>query len=278
MHQMESIRCLFSPPVDKVTIVFNMTGFGLANMDWRVVFFILKCLESYYPESLNVLLVHQRESNTTWHLSVALDETLTPRAAPFVFQGIWKILAPMLDPVVRAKVQLTKTIDDLAIHIDKNHLDKAMGGNSTWEWSWPDIKEGENVAQRDTETRTRLQSERDDLIARYTTATKEWAAGAQPIDPHSVTDLKRDYLAAKMRSQYFELDPYIRGRGAYHRNGNIIGNGLVFFGYPGIREPLGEWEVRGYETCREQSEVSAREIAREIETAGASVPDGSPAS
>lgn len=35
------------------------------------------------PESLNVMLIHN---------------------APWVFQGIWKLLAPMLDPVVRAKI------------------------------------------------------------------------------------------------------------------------------------------------------------------------------
>lgn len=45
--------------------------------------FILKCLEAYFPETLNILLIHN---------------------APWIFQGIWRILAPMIDPVVRTKI------------------------------------------------------------------------------------------------------------------------------------------------------------------------------
>ncbi|GEM09760.1 rRNA processing protein [Rhodotorula toruloides] len=32
LFQMESIRCLFAPPVDKINMVFDMTGFGIRNM------------------------------------------------------------------------------------------------------------------------------------------------------------------------------------------------------------------------------------------------------
>lgn len=32
MFQMESIRCLFGDAVDKVIIVFDMTGFGIRNV------------------------------------------------------------------------------------------------------------------------------------------------------------------------------------------------------------------------------------------------------
>lgn len=39
--------------------------------------------------------------------------------APWVFQGIWKLLGPMLDPVVRNKIQMTKNTDDLVEHIPK---------------------------------------------------------------------------------------------------------------------------------------------------------------
>lgn len=60
--------------------------------------FIVKCLEAYYPESLNVMLIHN---------------------PPWVFQGIWKLLGPMLDPVVRNKIEMTKSTDDLAVHIDR---------------------------------------------------------------------------------------------------------------------------------------------------------------
>lgn len=42
---------MLTPPLrEKATIVFDMTGFGLANMDWKCILFIVKCLEAYYPE------------------------------------------------------------------------------------------------------------------------------------------------------------------------------------------------------------------------------------
>ena len=34
---------------------------------------------------------------------------------------------------------------------------------------------------------------------------------------------QRDLLAKELRAQYLALDPYVRGRGAYHRIGNIVG-------------------------------------------------------
>lgn len=69
-----------------------------------------------------------------------------------------------------------------------------------------------------------------------------------------------------MRAQYFILDPFIRGRGAYHRNGNIVGNGLVTFEYPS--EPgervESEWEVAGYEGCREAALVEIELLKRQL--------------
>ena len=70
-----------------------------------------------------------------------------------MFQGIWKLLAPMLDPVVRQKIEMTKNTDDLCVHIPKNHLVKQLGGTSDWEWKYPPIKEGENAPQKDKEGR-----------------------------------------------------------------------------------------------------------------------------
>ncbi|KDE02582.1 hypothetical protein MVLG_06865 [Microbotryum lychnidis-dioicae p1A1 Lamole] len=250
VFQMESVRCLFSPPVDKIVMVFDMTGFGIRNMDWRCILFIVKCLEAYYPESLNVMLIHN---------------------APWVFQGIWKVLGPMLDPVVRAKIDFTKSTDDLVVHIPRNHLVKELGGSSSWTWKYPPIKPGENAAQQDKEGRKRLQAERDDLIEQYTQLTRQWI---KSDDPNIAK--QRRILMFKMRAQYFVLDPYIRGRGAYHRHGNIIGNGLVTFDYPSASgESEGEWETSGYETCKEQCQLEATQLEAELKAAGVSVGGGS---
>ena len=54
--------------MDTACVVFDMTGFSLANMDYAPVKFMIKCFEAHYPESLGVCLVHK---------------------APWVFSGIW---------------------------------------------------------------------------------------------------------------------------------------------------------------------------------------------
>lgn len=61
-------------------------------------------------------------------------------------------------------------------------------------------------------------------------------------------------------------DPYIRGRGAYHRNGNIIGNGLVSFNYP-KKGAEGEWETTGYETSRETCLQRAETLENDLKLA-----------
>ncbi|GAA6028486.1 hypothetical protein NBRC10512_003226 [Rhodotorula toruloides] len=240
LFQMESIRCLFAPPVDKINMVFDMTGFGIRNMDWRCILFIVKCLEAYYPESLNVMLIHN---------------------APWVFQGIWKVLAPMLDPVVRNKIQMTKSTEDLVQHIPKAHLVRELGGTSEWKWQYPPIVPGENAPQQDREGRQATQAARNALIEEYVEVTRQWIKTDDP----AVTK-KRRMIVDKMRAQYHELDPFIRGRGAYHRNGNIVGNGLVVFTYPSSSDEKseGEWEVRGYETCRESCLLRAKVTEEEL--------------
>lgn len=65
IYAMESFRLLMMPPNDKVTLLFDLTGFGLKNMDWSCILFILKCLEAYFPESLGILYIH----NAPWIFS-----------------------------------------------------------------------------------------------------------------------------------------------------------------------------------------------------------------
>ncbi|KAK4056712.1 hypothetical protein OIO90_002264 [Microbotryomycetes sp. JL221] len=240
LFQMESIRCMLADGADKVTIVFDMTGFGIRNMDWRCILFIVKCLEAYYPESLNVMIIHN---------------------APWVFQGIWKVLGPMLDPVVRNKIFMSKNEKDLLEYIPKNHLVKQLGGANDWEWKYPDVISGENEKQKDHAERKKLQKQRDELIAQYLEVTREWMKSDKTPDE---VKKKRQMLVHRMCAQYWELDPYIRGRGCYHRAGNIVGNGLVTFNYPSEGGGDDEWEVIGYKSCREQHLLQAEALARDL--------------
>ena len=68
-----------------------------------------------------------------------------------VFSAIWAILKPLLDPVVRSKVDFTSSESDLAKHIDPKHIKKAMGGELAWEWRYTGPDENENDIMKDEE-------------------------------------------------------------------------------------------------------------------------------
>lgn len=70
-----------------------MTGFGLSNMDWDTATMVINIFQSYYPETLGHAIV--------WK-------------APTVFSAAWKIIKPMLDPVVREKIAFCSNAKEIA--------------------------------------------------------------------------------------------------------------------------------------------------------------------
>ncbi|CAI6094661.1 unnamed protein product [Clonostachys chloroleuca] len=69
LHTFESMRMLVQPFCDKACIIFDMTGFGLRNVDLHVFKFLTTVFEARYPETLGVVLIHN---------------------APFVFWANWE--------------------------------------------------------------------------------------------------------------------------------------------------------------------------------------------
>lgn len=98
--------------------------------------------------------------------------------------------------------------------------------------------------------------------------------------------MKRELATLRLRAQYFVLDQFVRGRGVYTRNGNIVGNvsrflrslarenrnrliiffsqGLVLFEYPGEDRDDSEWEILGAASCRERCLQDIREVSFKI--------------
>lgn len=74
LHTFESMRMLVQPFCDKACIIFDMTGFGLRNVDLHVFKFLTTVFEARYPETLGVVLIHN---------------------APFVFWGKLKLSESM---------------------------------------------------------------------------------------------------------------------------------------------------------------------------------------
>ncbi|KAF7912467.1 uncharacterized protein EAF01_001488 [Botrytis porri] len=203
----ESARMLLEPPVDTACVVFDMTGFSLANMDYGPVKFMIKCFEANYPESLGVVLVHR---------------------APWVFQGIWKIIRGWLDPVVASKVQFTNNVEEMSEFVPRSQILAELGGEENWEYKFVEPVPGENDLMKDTVTRDKLLKERENIVDAYEKATLEWI-NSEGKTPEIKT--RRMELATELREDYWKLDPYVRAKSLYDRTGVINPGGKLDF-YP----------------------------------------------
>jgi hypothetical protein len=176
---------------------------------------MIKCFEANYPESLGVVLIHR---------------------APWIFQGIWKVIRGWLDPVVAQKVNFTSNKAELSEFIDPFQQMKELGGDEPFEYSYIEPVTGENDKMKDVTARDKIQSERDQLVSDYEASTLAW------VDGDSKAKDKRKSIAGSLATNYWRLDPYIRARSLYDRLG-IIGPGGKLDFYP--EKPAAKNEADG---------------------------------
>jgi hypothetical protein len=213
VYTIETARMFLRPPVDTATIVFDMTDFGLANMDYTPVKFMIKCFEANYPESLGAVLVHK---------------------APWVFQGIWRVIKGWLDPVVAGKVHFTNNNDDLGEFIEQSTILKELSGPNKWSYDFKEPIPGENDIMENEEAKMVLLKERESLSRNYEEVVLEWIGSApsasrptsSPSPPSSATAdaairQRRDETAEQLKINYWKLDPYVRARTIYDRTGEL---------------------------------------------------------
>lgn len=196
--QIETGRLALNPPIETACLVFDLTGFTLANLDYTPIKYIIKSFEANYPESLGAILVHN---------------------APWVFKSVWKIIHGWLDPVVASKVHFTVGRDGpegITNHIEPSKLIKEVGGDAEWEYKYDEPVEGENDIMKDTATRDRLQAERNEIARKFEAATRKWVE-----DPTDEIRAERVALAKEITANYWKLDPYVRARSMYDRNGHF---------------------------------------------------------
>jgi len=196
VYLIETARMILSPTVDTASVIFDMTGFSMANMDYTPVKFMIKCFEANYPECLGVILVHK---------------------APWVFQGIWKIIRGWLDPTVASKVQFTNTVEEMEEYVNRSQIIKEFGGDEDWEYQYVEPVLGENDIMNDTDARDKLLREREKIVKEYEDTTRKWIQANSTDRP--VIYKKRLEIANSLRDNYWKLDPYIRARTYYDRIG-----------------------------------------------------------
>ncbi|KAF3911870.1 Patellin-4 [Arthrobotrys entomopaga] len=216
IYLIETTRLLLKHPTDTAAILFDMTGFGMSNMDYAPVKFMIKCFEAHYPECLGICLVHN---------------------APWIFQGIWKIIKGWLDPVVASKVHFTTKVSDLAEFIPLSHLPKSLGGEEDWTYEYKEPVDGENPAidsptAEDLAEKEKLETERTGIIEEYEKNTRDWIKEESKgsSEPTDVKD-ERSGLRERLKGNYWGLDRFYRATTYYDRIGMVKRNGEVDF-YP----------------------------------------------
>lgn len=256
IYSIESVRLFMCPPVEIASFLVNLSGFGMSNMDWKCSSFMINCLEAYYPETLNAQIIHN---------------------APWIFQGIWKIISSMIDPVVRSKVTFTKNNDDLCSIIDKSNLLKSEGGESDFTWSY--IPPSPDPTPVDMEVRTREIANRNKLVEIYVGLTREWAMLEESqIDKgegYTLARLRR-WVQLMMRAHYFKLLPLIKPSSIYYRHQTLSHQrpGIINFKLNSNNSTSTEEKILsiGKESCRKNVLKEIKVIGEGLKAEGISLP------
>ncbi|KAK9457900.1 CRAL-TRIO domain-containing protein [Dipodascopsis uninucleata] len=193
IYVMETARMCLKDPIDTATVIFDLSEFSLANMDYAPVKFMIKCFEAHYPESLGVCLVYK---------------------APWIFQGIWNIIKGWLDPVVASKIHFARSVDDLSNFIERQEIWSELGGPVDWEYKYIEPIAGEDDLLKDKESREKLLEERAKIVQEYEDATWTWIYSSSGEAKET-----RHAIAKKLREDYVKLDPYLRAKTIYDRIG-----------------------------------------------------------
>jgi len=150
LEQQEAIKLGLEPeplPDIRATLIFDMQGFLMANMDFPLVKFLAETLQNHYPEVLHNVCV--------------ID-------APWIFQTCWSIIKGWLDPVVASKIQFMNR-DQLITLLDAELIPIMNGGSCQHKKMWdPSMI---TTTQTTETTETTETEETTDLTAMITTET-----------------------------------------------------------------------------------------------------------
>lgn len=184
---------------DGANILFDMSGFSMKNADLSAIKFLAKQFEANYPESLSSIWIHK---------------------APWIFNAVWKIIKGWLDPVVASKIHFTKNTKDLEKFLDKKNIPKDLGGEDAYEPTYIEPT-AENTATRPLDAEyEKLVAERERLLLVFFETTIAWINAKTPEESTKLLNAKIQ-LGAECGKNYIALDPYIRKRGPFDRDGNL---------------------------------------------------------
>jgi len=111
----------------RASLVFDMSGFGMANMDFPMVKYLAETLQTHYPD----VLAH----------TYVVD-------SPWFFSKCWSMIKGWLDPVVVSKIEFVDRTQ-LLKNIDPDKVPIMNGGTAVHEKVWERLeKPEENVTEK----------------------------------------------------------------------------------------------------------------------------------
>ncbi|KAJ1842787.1 phosphatidylinositol transfer protein csr1 [Coemansia sp. RSA 2611] len=204
---METLRQLLYTPVERVCLIMDLTDHSTANMDWPLLKTFIKFLEAYYPECLGVCIVYN---------------------GPWWFSGVWKLISPLLDPVVAAKVQFAQKPKDLLEFIDEKELLEIRGGKDKYTYEYVKPEGNENQLMFDQEGRAKAVQKLEALQEQFVAATQEWVQAKVDGEDGKLTEAsaRRLELSDQVKQAAETKDKYTRARHFYTRTG-VLHNSSV---------------------------------------------------
>lgn len=143
--------------------------------------------------------------------------------APWIFGALWKIISPMLDPVIRAKIKFTNNRKDLEEFVSRDQLmsTKAYEGDDQVPYHFQEAVPDENAkTHEDSETRTRVIHKRKEMELTFERLTEIWQ-GQKQLSSCAAVIQERNEVGLKMAEVWWAAEPYTRARTVYHRIGAI---------------------------------------------------------
>jgi hypothetical protein len=195
----ETGRKLVKAPIEMITLVVDVAGFGLRNADYHYAKLCIHLLGHYYPESIGLVLI----VNASW-----------------LFNSCWNIIRPWSNPALQERIHFLKSDAELAEFIEPSALPKRLNGSHPDYEYIPPTTEDENMLvafRADDQGNKNAQEFHREASRNYLSLTSQWARGDE--SQHLLA--KRTQAAKQLRDAFEKRIPYISTRTHYHRTGDI---------------------------------------------------------
>jgi len=145
------------------------------------------------------------------------------------YKGVWKIIRGLLDPVVAAKVDFTRSAADLEKHIPRENIISRVGGADEWEYKYIEPSADEDALLAHAEKREEILTDRREIAGRFLAATQAWISHLEKGEKEeaAIQQKLRSNSIEALAANYWKLDPYIRSRTLMDRSGVLKPDGTV---------------------------------------------------